>query len=155
MEKPTEKGQMGTRSGFSRRSNASTRCLSVMLAFVLVTIISSTCVYKIGESSRASALIIRPWPRHLTTALSARWCCPRTINRKGHSGYLYCATDSHGFSTHCLRFQRRLSLHWQDSLPMGGSLFPGGIRTHWTPSASFKNGHSGLLSKRPRLRLAL
>lgn len=47
---------------------------------------------------------------------------------------------SHGFGTRCLRFQLRLSLHWQDSLPVGGKPLPGGIRTHWTPLASFKYG---------------
>ena len=29
--------------------------------------------------------------------------------------------DSHGFSTRCLRFQIRISLHWQDSLPWGAN----------------------------------
>ena len=54
----------------------------------------------------------------LATVNSARWCCPRHIEHEGHDNDPFEA-DSHGFSTRCLRFQIRISLHWQDSLPVG------------------------------------
>ena len=36
----------------------------------------------------------------------------------------------------------------------GWQPLPGGIRTHWTPSANFKRGFTSRLFQRPRLRLA-
>jgi hypothetical protein len=39
----------------------------------------------------------------------------------------YFGADSQGFSTRCLRFQLRLSLHWQDSLSAGGSPYRVGV----------------------------
>ena len=86
-----------------------------------------------GESSHTSALIMRPRPRHLATATSAKWCCPRWSDDEGHSNKVDFGADSQGFSTRCLRFQIRISLHWQDSLPVGGSPYrvgfePTGLR---------------------------
>jgi len=71
-----------------------------------------------GESSRTSALIKDPGRATLATVNSARWYCPRYIEHEGHDDESFEA-DSHGFSTRCLRFQIRISLHWQDSLPVG------------------------------------
>jgi len=91
-----------------------------------------------GESSRTSALLTRPRPRLSCHAISAQRFCPRNRDHEGHSNLKIFEAQSHSFSTRCLRFQFRLSLHWQDSLPAGGKPLPGGIRTHWTPSANFK-----------------
>ena len=71
-----------------------------------------------GESSLTSALIKDPGRATLTTVNSARWYCPRQPEHEGHNDAFFEA-DSHGFSNCCLRFQIRISLHWQDSLPVG------------------------------------
>jgi len=92
-----------------------------------------------GESSRSSALLSDPGRASLALPISARRCCPRRRDHEGRSKMNFGA-HSHSFATRSLRFQLRLSLHWQDSLPVGGKPLPGGIRTHWTPLASFKYG---------------
>ena len=40
---------------------------------------------------------------------------------------IHFGADSHGFGNRCLRFQIRLSLHWQDSLSVGGSPYRVGV----------------------------
>lgn len=60
-------------------------------------------------------------------AISARRCCPRSQKDEGRSIQQIFEAASQGFNTHCLRFQFRLSLHWQDSLPVGGKPLPDGI----------------------------
>ena len=94
-------------------------------------------------------------PGHAPFALPSqqRGVAPACAKYEGRSDCNFGA-DSHSFSTRCLRFQLRISLHWQDSLPAGGMPLPGGIRTHWTPSANFKRGFTSRLFQRPRLRLA-
>ena len=82
-------------------------------------------------------------PGHAPFALPSqqRGVAPACAKYEGRSDCNFGA-DSHGFSTRCLRFQLRISLHWQDSLPVGGKPFPGGIRTHWTLLANFKAASS-------------
>jgi len=73
-----------------------------------------------GGSSPAFATLIRPRPRLPVSPISTLRCCPRQENHEGRSYIGYFEAVSRGFSTRCLRFQIRLSLLWQDSLPMGG-----------------------------------
>lgn len=63
----------------------------------------------------------RPRPRRLRHChLSSPVLPPQQRTRRPQL-IQYFEADSHGFSTLCLRFQLRLSLHWQDSIPAGGS----------------------------------
>ena len=87
-------------------------------------------------------------------AISGSSVLPPLIRRRRPQQCSISRLDSHGFSTRCLRFQLRLSLHWQDSLPVGGKPLPDGFRTHWTPMANFKCGFTYRLFQRPRLILA-
>jgi len=80
-----------------------------------------------GESSRTFAMLKRPRPRRCAPPVVAFRCCPRWSDDEGRSYNVNFEADSHGFSTRCLRFQIRLSLHWQDSLPVGGEPLPDGI----------------------------
>jgi len=86
-----------------------------------------------GESSRAFAPLSDPGRARAAMPITAVRCCPRYTDDEGRSIHQIFEAPSHGFSTRCLRFQLRLSLHWQDSLPVGGKPLPDGIRTHWTP----------------------
>jgi hypothetical protein len=86
-----------------------------------------------GESSRAFAPLSDPGRACLAMPLPQSGVAPATQKNEGRSIQQIFEAPSHGFSTHCLRFQLRISLHWQDSLPVGGKPLPDGIRTHWTP----------------------
>ena len=74
-----------------------------------------------GKSYRTFALLIDPGRAGYATAISAHRFCPRSSEYEGRNCIQYFEADSHGFSTLCLRFRLRLSLHRQDSIPAGGS----------------------------------
>ena len=52
---------------------------------------------------------------------------PPLIRRRRPRRYVNFEADSHSFSARCLRFQIRISLHWQDSLPVGDSPYRMGL----------------------------
>jgi len=71
-----------------------------------------------GESSLTSALIIDPDRATLPLSTQQDGVAPASQKTKA-SALVVFEADSHGFSNRCLRFQIRISLHWQDSLPVG------------------------------------
>jgi hypothetical protein len=80
-----------------------------------------------GESSRTFAMLKRPRPRRHASPFYGAPVLPPLVRPRRPQLQVNFEADSHGFSTRCLRFQIRLSLHWQDSLPVGGEPLPDGI----------------------------
>ena len=92
-----------------------------------------------GESSHASALLTDPGRASCAMPSRQEGIAPANSTTKATAIYPFRGSFTrlrHSLST----LPDSVSLHWQDSLPVGGKPLPGGIRTHWTPMANFKCG---------------
>jgi len=80
-----------------------------------------------GESSRTFAMLKRPRPGHRVHCHLDTVVSPPLVGRRRPRQQVHFEADSQGFGTRCLRFHIRISLQWQDSLPIGWQPLSDGI----------------------------